>query len=45
VVVELKYLVGLSHKEIAVILRKSVGAVKALRWRALQNLALYMADR
>jgi RNA polymerase sigma-70 factor (ECF subfamily) len=45
VVVELKYLIGLSHQEIAVILHKSVGAVKALRWRALQNLSVYMAER
>ena len=45
VVVELKYLVGLSHNEIAIILRRSVGAVKALRWRALQNLSAYMAER
>lgn len=37
-VIELRYLLGLSHDEIAVLLRKSVGAVKALRWRALQNL-------
>jgi RNA polymerase sigma-70 factor (ECF subfamily) len=38
-VIELRYLLGLSHQEIAVLLRKSVGAVKALRWRALQNLS------
>jgi RNA polymerase sigma-70 factor, ECF subfamily len=38
-VIELRYLLGLSHDEIAVLLRKTVGAVKALRWRALQNLA------
>jgi RNA polymerase sigma-70 factor (ECF subfamily) len=44
VVVELRYLVGLSHKEIATILRKSVGAVKAQRWRALQNLASFLGE-
>lgn len=38
-VVELRYLMGLSHQEIATVLRKTVGAVKAQRWRALQNLS------
>jgi RNA polymerase sigma-70 factor, ECF subfamily len=42
-VIELRYLLGLSHGEIAVLLRKSVGAVKALRWRALQNLAAILS--
>ena len=45
VVVELRYMLGLSHKEIATILHKSVGAVKAQRWRALKNLSAYLADR
>jgi RNA polymerase sigma-70 factor (ECF subfamily) len=45
VVVELKYLIGLSHQEIADILHKSIGAVKALRWRALRNLSAYMGER
>jgi RNA polymerase sigma-70 factor (ECF subfamily) len=44
VVVELRYLVGLRHKEIAAILRKSVGAVKAQQWRALRNLAAYIVE-
>lgn len=43
-VIELRYLIGLSHKEIAAILRKSVGAVKAQRWRALQNLSVFLAE-
>jgi RNA polymerase sigma-70 factor (ECF subfamily) len=38
-VLELRYLLDLSHAEIAALLRKSVGAVKAQRWRALQNLS------
>ena len=38
-VLELRYLLGLSHPEIAVLLQKSVGAVKAQRWRALQSLS------
>jgi RNA polymerase sigma-70 factor, ECF subfamily len=42
-VIELRYLVGLSHQEIARILRTSVGAVKAQRWRALRKLAVILA--
>jgi RNA polymerase sigma-70 factor (ECF subfamily) len=38
-VIELRYLLGFSHKEIAQVMRKSVGAVKAQRWRGLQNLS------
>jgi RNA polymerase sigma-70 factor (ECF subfamily) len=44
-VLELRYLVGLSHTEIAALLGKSVGAVKAQRWRALQNLHRILSDR
>jgi RNA polymerase sigma-70 factor, ECF subfamily len=44
-VVELRYLVGLTHQEIATLLRKSVGAVKAIRWRALRNLAGVLGER
>jgi RNA polymerase sigma-70 factor (ECF subfamily) len=44
-VLELKYLLGLSHGEIAAALRKSVGAVKALRWRGLQKLAAILTTR
>ncbi len=42
-VIELRYLVGLSHKEIATVLGKTEGAVKAQRWRALRNLALFFS--
>jgi RNA polymerase sigma-70 factor (ECF subfamily) len=44
-VIELRYLLGMTHNEIAVILRKSVGAVKAQRWRALQNLSTILTSR
>jgi RNA polymerase sigma-70 factor, ECF subfamily len=44
-VLELKYLLGLSHEEIAAALRRSVGAVKALRWRGLQNLSVILTSR
>jgi RNA polymerase sigma-70 factor, ECF subfamily len=44
-VLELKYLLGLSHEEIAAALRKTVGAVKALRWRGLQNLSVILTSR
>jgi RNA polymerase sigma factor (sigma-70 family) len=43
-VLELRYLLGLSHPEIAALLRKSVGAVKAQRWRALQNLSTILTS-
>jgi DNA-directed RNA polymerase specialized sigma24 family protein len=35
-VLELKYLVGLRNGEVALALRKSIGAVNALQWRALR---------
>ena len=44
-VLELRYLLGLSHPEIAVLLQKSVGAVKAQRWRALQSLSTILTTR
>jgi RNA polymerase sigma-70 factor, ECF subfamily len=44
-VVELRYLVGLTHQEIATLMRKTVGAVKAIRWRALRNLAAVLGER
>lgn len=43
-VLELRYLLGLSHPEIAVLLQKSVGAVKAQRWRALQSLSTILTS-
>jgi RNA polymerase sigma-70 factor (ECF subfamily) len=37
-VVEMKYVLGMKNPEVAEILNKSIGAVNALQWRALQNL-------
>jgi RNA polymerase sigma-70 factor, ECF subfamily len=37
-VIEMKYLLGMSNPEVAVALRKSIGAVNAQQWRALQAL-------
>ncbi len=43
-VVVLKYLEGLSNEEIARVLNKPVGAVKALQHRGLATLRLFLAD-
>ncbi len=37
-VIELKYLVGLTNPEVAAALNKTIGAVNAQQWRALQSL-------
>lgn len=44
-VIELKYLVGLGNPDVSRALGKSVGAVNALQWRALETLKRLMADR
>lgn len=38
IVIELKYLLGAKNPEVAAIMKKSVGAVNALQWRALRAL-------
>ena len=37
-VIEMKYLMGMTNPEVAALLKRSVGAVNALQWRALQAL-------
>lgn len=37
-VIEMKYLLGMKNPEVAAILGKSIGAVNAMQWRALQAL-------
>lgn len=43
-VIELKFLVGLANPDVARALRKSVGAVNALQWRAVANLRRIMGE-
>jgi RNA polymerase sigma-70 factor, ECF subfamily len=44
-VIEAKFLIGLSNRELAVALGRSVGAINALQWRALRTLQRRLATR
>jgi RNA polymerase sigma-70 factor, ECF subfamily len=44
-VIEAKFLVGVSNRELAVALGKTVGAVNAIQWRALRTLSTRLEDR
>lgn len=41
-VIEMKYLLGMTNPEVSAHLKKSIGAVSALQWRALKSLREFM---
>lgn len=43
-VIEMKYLMDMDNASVAKVMRKSIGAVNALQWRALRSLNLAMED-
>jgi DNA-directed RNA polymerase specialized sigma24 family protein len=44
-VIEAKFLVGLTNRELAAALGKSTGAINALQWRGLRALHLMLGER
>ena len=44
-VIIFKFISGLSNKEVSEILKKSIGAVKSLQYRALKNLSTYLSKK
>lgn len=44
-VIIFKFISGLKNKEVSKIMKKSLGAVKALQYRALRNLSSYLSKK
>lgn len=44
-VIIFKFISGLNNKEVSKIMKKSIGAVKALQYRALKNLSFYLSKK
>ena len=44
-VIIFKFISGLNNKEVSKIMRKSIGAVKSLQYRALKNLSYYLSKK